>query len=202
MNLMRQFTHEISIYPLQAVVLDARTHDSSNSMFRDVEQVFPEGSTCFTLANPYYGSQGKILNSSETLKIGRISVSITIADEPDFSHLVNVQDYVRKSYKSLFHSASHLGLSNYVFSRITGTVLIRKKMESTCFTIGLELKQNRKNREVPGYTRRLGNVWYYTEKAVDLVRTYLNRFPEVFLFLSKDIRNDDICDQDVFPDST
>lgn len=80
MNLEKQFTHEISIYPLQCVVLNARAHDSSNTLFRDVAQVFPEGSICFSLANPYYGSQGKviflILHGFLTIKFKFIFVGI------------------------------------------------------------------------------------------------------------------------------
>lgn len=49
----------------------------------------------------------------------------------------------------------YLGLPNYVFSRITGSIYVRKSNESSSFSIGLELKQSRKNREVPGYTKKL-----------------------------------------------
>ncbi|KAJ8926750.1 hypothetical protein NQ314_020867 [Rhamnusium bicolor] len=57
-TLEKQFTPNIANYPLQIVVFNISTFDTFHSVFRDVESVFPKGCACFTLTNPYYGSQG------------------------------------------------------------------------------------------------------------------------------------------------
>lgn len=57
-NLEKQFSSRISSFPLQSVVSDIEAHDETYSTFKEVTDIFPTGSMCFSLTNPSYGSQG------------------------------------------------------------------------------------------------------------------------------------------------
>lgn len=58
LTLEKQFSDMTANYPLQTVVTNIDAHDSHRTLFRSVQDVFPEGVICFTLSNPYYGAQG------------------------------------------------------------------------------------------------------------------------------------------------
>jgi hypothetical protein len=53
--------------------------------------------------------------------------------------------------------------------------------------------------QIPGYTRKEGIVWQYSNKAIDLVRNYMQEFPELFDYLAKHTGNDVFYESDVFP---
>lgn len=59
-NLEKQFSSVISCFPLQSIVTDIEAHDESYSTFKEITDVFPIGSICFSLTNPLYGSQGTV----------------------------------------------------------------------------------------------------------------------------------------------
>lgn len=48
-------------YPLQSIVKDIKVHDEQFSSYRDIESVFPVGSTCYMLGHPCYGCTGEVL---------------------------------------------------------------------------------------------------------------------------------------------
>lgn len=58
LTLEKQFSELPSNYPLQTIVSGIESYDSHRSLYRNVQDVFPEGEICFTLGNPYYGAQG------------------------------------------------------------------------------------------------------------------------------------------------
>lgn len=53
--------------------------------------------------------------------------------------------------------------------------------------------------QIPGYTRKEGAVWQYSNKAVNLVQNYMHEFPELFDYLAKHTGNDIFYESDVFP---
>lgn len=203
--LEKQWAHVLSHFPVQAVVEDLTAHDEHHLQFKDVSDVFPEGSFCFSLTNPYYGSMGtvifyflvffvfnpsfQVLDSAESLKNHLVKVSLSVDEEPDFASVYEMNEKTKRSYLKLSDSATQLSMSNYLFSRVTGSLFIQRDeiegfTSKSSINIGLDLKFNKKNQETPGYTKKIDGVWYYTSKAVDLVRDYVSRFPQVFTFLS------------------
>lgn len=60
LNLQKQFTTNISCYPLQAVVYNIQSFDDTQNIEKEIEHIFPQNSVCFTLTNPYYGSRGVV----------------------------------------------------------------------------------------------------------------------------------------------
>ncbi|RZC39325.1 5'-3' exoribonuclease 1 like, partial [Asbolus verrucosus] len=197
-NLEKQFSTVVSHFPLQSIVLDINVHDECYTTFEDISDVFPVGSSCFSLTNPFYGSQGTIVDNKESSKGPHLKVCLNVLDEPDFSSAQKIDEKLKSGYLTLANSASQLALSNYVFSRVTGSLFISARNAEGSLksvNIGLDLKFNKKNQETPGYTRKIVNVWFYTNKAVTLVREYIEKFPEVFRHLSENNADEIVADE-------
>lgn len=60
LNLEKQFTTNVSYYPLQAVVYNIKSFDNNQNLEKEIEHIFPQNCICFTLTNPYYGSRGVV----------------------------------------------------------------------------------------------------------------------------------------------
>lgn len=60
LNLEKQFTTNVSYYPLQVVVYNIKSFDGYQNIGKEIEHIFPKNSVCFTLTNPYYGSRGVV----------------------------------------------------------------------------------------------------------------------------------------------
>ncbi|CAH0556696.1 unnamed protein product [Brassicogethes aeneus] len=204
LSLDKQFAKEESRYPLQTTVFNIDAYDSHNSTFKDIHSVLPIGSECFLITNPYYGSQGTILDSSDTLKNGRLKVCISVVEEPDMSSVFVKHEQMKNMYMSTHTASQTLGMPPYLFSKITGCVFITaRNNEGGLKNVngGLDLKFNKRNKEIPGYTKKYGNTWVYTAKAVDLVLEYCERFPELVQFLSKGAKQDGIAAEILFGDN-
>lgn len=59
-------------YPAQGVVSDIPVHSNSVVQHRKIEQLFPENSTIFFVGNPYYGSEGVVMNPLLFYECGRL----------------------------------------------------------------------------------------------------------------------------------
>ncbi|XP_057669654.1 5'-3' exoribonuclease 1 [Diorhabda carinulata] len=198
--LEKQFASNISAHPLQTIVYNISFHDPLNNVTKDVENIFPKNSICFTLTNPYYGSQGEIIDSSQVATTARIKISVSVLEEPDLSKIKEMHDTMVKRYKPAHQVANPLCISNILFSKITGSIFVKplSGYETRRVNIGLDLKLNKKNKETPGYTKKVNNYWYYTDKAAELVMSYIDMFPEVLECLSKNMNNDDIRIESIF----
>lgn len=106
-----------------------------------------------------------------------------------------------RNYKTLYNSASQLGMSSHLYSRITGTLFLEMPNGEGGFktvNVGLDLKLNKRNKETPGYTKKIEATWYYTDKCTEMVREYSEKFPEVFIYFNDHGGNDNIKVEDVF----
>lgn len=71
--------------------------------------------------------------------------------------------------------------------------------------IGLNLKFNKRNEEIPGYTKKNHETWLYSSRAVQLVKEYMEHCPELFDFLAKASSRgggaDVYFESEIFPDN-
>lgn len=65
--------------------------------------------------------------------------------------------------------------------------------------MGLNLKFNKKNEEVPGYTKKVGNEWMYSSAVEQLLAEYLERVPELFSYIAKNSQEDIFYEDDIWP---
>lgn len=67
--------------------------------------------------------------------------------------------------------------------------------------VGLNLKFNLKNQETPGYTKKVNNIWMYSEKTVNLIKEYMEYCPKIFEYLQYNQKSDNIILEDIFPEN-
>ncbi|XP_061709907.1 5'-3' exoribonuclease 1 isoform X1 [Cydia pomonella] len=191
-------------YAYQAVVRDVSEHVIQEAgKFSTPQEAYPVGSKVFLLTQgQYYGCMATVVDS-EAVRNGRIKVQVTEQAEPTPVAHANICPY-----RSANHAAASCGISPQFLSRITGTVLVVSGQRNTLPTetqnkvnVGLNLKFNKKNQEVSGYTRRcpVSNTWLYSQRCIELVKSYEQQFPELFDKLAESMYNDIFFESDIWP---
>ncbi|XP_037723371.1 5'-3' exoribonuclease 1-like isoform X2 [Drosophila subpulchrella] len=195
-------------YPAQGVVAELAVKESMRKQFSKVEDFFPAGSPIFFIGNPYYGSEGTVMDPLLAYSCGRIQVNIRVRPEPDVQEARALQENRDRDLLNTYEVCHLLNINGRALGRLTGTVWVvlgprREKMENVAkHNIGLQLKYPRQNEERAGYCCRSGNQWFYSSLALDLMRDYCQRYPDVVAFfgVSND-RGEYVFEQDVFPDA-
>lgn len=158
------------------------------------------------------------------MRKGRVTVNMLVTDEPDLNDIQQFESQLNAQYMNLFLACSQLckffqrkcfsltyvklfsAIARNVFSRITGTVFVTSKNQTSDtqnshkLNIGLNLKFNVKNLETPGFTKKINNNWMYSEKTVQLVKEYMKFCPDVFECLNYNPKADSLFKEDLFPE--
>ncbi|KAE9391139.1 hypothetical protein BT96DRAFT_832474 [Gymnopus androsaceus JB14] len=172
-----------------------------------LEDEFPEGSRIFFLGEHAYGVAAQVSGTTDD------SLSVVLAFFPSdttenaqFKSIVNSETLSSTSpsqsrWHPAFTAASILNISNRALSKITSSFMIITS-DGVKHNLGLSIKFEAKGLKVVGYSRK-GNGndgirgggarqnWEYSDKAIELIREYLNAFPEIFMCL--DAGGDGVC---------
>lgn len=195
-------------YPLQCVVSNVRAYRKTLKEELPLFEAFKSGTEVFMITNPFYGALGEVVETTCFEKSGRIKVSLTVPQEPNFNKIIDLHHNSKGSYMNTYQAAAQVGISENVFNRITGSVLVIAGMKrqvaenQSKHNIGLQLKLNRSNEEVVGYTKR-DRVWLYSNKTIEIVREYAAKFPQIFAVMearSGKNNNDVYFETDFFPE--
>ncbi|XP_077990094.1 5'-3' exoribonuclease 1-like [Glandiceps talaboti] len=201
-TLEKQWTLHPIPYALQICVKDIAAYDPSFTQFKTLEELFPAKSVCFMLGTPHYGCMGEVLEVDRKGE-PRVRVAFSIPPEPNLDQIANRQGRLQERYQPGYVLAQRLGISSHLVSRITGTFFIlrgsRNDMGTYKVNVGLNLKFNKRNKEVPGFTKKEedGN-WTYSMKSQDVIAQYIQKFPELFDHVAKNAQNDMFYEEDVF----
>ncbi|XP_012550791.2 5'-3' exoribonuclease 1 [Bombyx mori] len=190
-------------YAYQAVVRDVSAHVVQEvNRFSTLQEAYPPGDTVFLLTpGQYYGCLATVVESAQ-VRSGRIKVSVCESVEP------TPVAAPAPPYKSSQHAAAACGVTNQMLSCITGCVFVvegtrdgRSTDKLKKINIGLNLKFNKKNQEVAGYTRRCAvtGAWQYSDRCVQLVKDYAQNFPELFDKLASSSIRDVFFESDLWP---
>ncbi|KAG8967784.1 hypothetical protein FRC03_009333 [Tulasnella sp. 419] len=151
---------------------------------------FPNGSKVIFLGEFGYGVAASVESTTET------TLSILLAffrseaqEEEKLAALIRSKAGLQEQYYPAFQVARMLNISGLALAKITSSfmVLISNGDKTN---LGLSLKFEAKGMKVLEYTRKDGNQWEFSEKAIDLIREYKREFPTVFSRL--DARGDDL----------
>src|SRR5690606_31675964 len=96
-----------------------------------------------------------------------------------------------------FAVARKLRILPLVLSKITASFSVMSG-EERC-NLGLNLKFEAKKLKVLGYSRKRGNGWEFSEKAIKLLQEYMSTFPEFFEALQRNPQGDIYLDSDFYP---
>ncbi|XP_053454555.1 5'-3' exoribonuclease 1 isoform X4 [Nycticebus coucang] len=203
-RLEKQWSKQVVPFVYQTIVRDIRAFDSRFSNIKTLDDLFPPRSMVFMLGTPYYGCTGEVQDSGDVITEGRIRVVFSIPCEPNLDALIQNQHKYSIKYNPGYVLASRLGVSGYLVSRFTGSIFIgrgsrRNPHGDHKANVGLNLKFNKKNEEVPGYTKKIGSEWMYSSAAEQLLAEYLERAPELFSYISKNSQEDVFYEDDIWP---
>ncbi|XP_042521640.1 5'-3' exoribonuclease 1 isoform X2 [Dipodomys spectabilis] len=203
-RLEKQWSKQVLPFVYQTLVKDIRAFDSRFSSIKTLDDLFPMRSTVFMLGTPYYGCTGEVQDSGDVISEGRIRVVFSIPCEPNLDALIQNQHKYSIKYNPGYVLASRLGVSGYLVSRFTGSIFIgrgsrRNPHGDHKANVGLNLKFNKKNEEVPGYTKKVGSEWMYSSAAEQLLAEYLERAPELFSYIAKNSQEDVFYEDDIWP---
>ncbi|KAI5135940.1 5'-3' Exoribonuclease 1 [Manis pentadactyla] len=204
-RLEKQWSKQVLPFVYQTIVKDIQAFHSRFSSIKTLDDLFPPRSMVFMLGTPYYGCTGEVQNSEDVITEGRIRVIFSIPCEPNLDALIQNQHKYSVKYNPGYVLASRLGVSGYLVSRFTGSIFIgrgsrRNPHGDHKANVGLNLKFNKKNEEVPGYTKKVGNEWMYSSAAEQLLAEYLERAPELFSYIAKNSQEDVFYEDDIWPE--
>ncbi|XP_054270080.1 5'-3' exoribonuclease 1 isoform X2 [Macrosteles quadrilineatus] len=203
----KQFGKLPVAYALQTTRANLSVQESPVPDNLTLEKMFPVESVVFSLSHFCYGFKATVEQV-----VDNVRVKVTTSPEPKVS-LVSIkqnQEAISPHLMSAQEISRFVGLSNHIVSRITGTIFIlaaeqQQETDRKPFklNIGLNLKFNRRNEEVYGYTKRDKNgYWYYSTKTMQEILDYKEKFPEVFAYLTKYPGFDDVHANQLYPENT
>lgn len=104
-------------------------------------------------------------------------------------------------------AAQRIGITPHLLSRLTGSVFVTlpggndRNNRDKRINIGLNLKFNKKEEEIPGYTKKDMSYdrWMYSTRAVDLITRYIRQFSYVVEYLARNVTNDMFHLTEMFP---
>ncbi|KAF7403530.1 hypothetical protein HZH68_006324 [Vespula germanica] len=202
LSLEKQWQEVPTFYAYQTIVKDISTYCINALLYKTIDEIFVPGNNCFMLGHPHYGAMGEVIGSKTSINSGRIKIYVKVVIEPDLT--VVKQAYAESKIQYIYGStaAQRLGISSHLLSRITGTIYIMQNNINEIINVGLNLKFNKKNEEIPGYTKKENGQWLYSTKAVDLIRDYMAKCPSLFERLAQNITNDVFNEDELFDKSS
>ncbi|KAL1396671.1 hypothetical protein pipiens_010362 [Culex pipiens pipiens] len=192
-----------TMYPVQAIVTDLREALRTLKPYQEVQEMFPENCVVFLRATQWYGSMGHVVDVTAGHK--RIKTRFEIYEEPNLDTVLKIDDEARNHYLTTYDAASSIGISANLLSRLSSTIYMvtggRRSLnvdEKGKMNIGLQLRLVSQDIETVGYTRKMGKNWMYSDKAIELVKAYYDKVPQVFEKLESFGNRDVLFEDEIF----
>ncbi|KAF7987890.1 hypothetical protein HCN44_003753 [Aphidius gifuensis] len=212
MSMEKVWKQHAACYAYQVVVRNIQVNNLQLDSDTPITNIYSPNSICFMLGHPHYGAMGEVNKSGINEKTGRVKIAMMTSSEPNFDKLKIQQQETQMQYMHGSIAAQRLGISSHLLSRITGSIFVtpstttteqndkNDKNERRQKNIGLNLKFNKKNEELPGYTKKVNGQWLYGAKSVGLIRNFMEKYPVFFEKLAKSVGNDVFNEDDLFSD--
>jgi 5'-3' exoribonuclease 1 len=167
------YSHVDEYYPLNAVVTtlpnpDARyafqTSQSTSSSASASPPAIVQGMPVLLKTKQYYGCLGTVSRIAK-----KITVQIDVASQaqPNLADILGGHYATATQYFPLYIVARRLRMSPKLLSRFSASYRINNR------EIGLRLKFTKGEKQVLGYTQRVDNQWNFSEKAIELMQSYV-----------------------------
>jgi 5'-3' exoribonuclease 1 len=161
-----------------------------------IEEEFPPGSRAFFLGDFNYGRPLEVVGHTDNK--AEIWLSTLKGKEVEFGRNVVNGHGFQTHYTPSYAVAKMLGLHPLVLSKITSAFSI-----SACglprLNVGLNLKFEAKKLKVLGYSRRSDNGWEFSNKAIELLSTYMTKFPEFIAGIQRKPQGNEYEETDFYP---
>ncbi|KAG0700160.1 exonuclease II [Suillus ampliporus] len=148
-----------------------------------LSEEFPDGTNIFFLGEHAYGVAAQVSSTTESaLSVVLAFFPSDKAENEKFKTIVDSR--VSQHYLPSFKAASAIGISSRALSKITSSFMVLTS-DHQKNNLGLSIKFEAKGLKVIDYSWKAGRYWEFSEKAVDLIREYKDKFPEVFAILDQ-----------------
>lgn len=161
-----------------------------------IEEEFPPGSRNFFLGEFNYGRPLEVTGHKDNR--AEIWLSTIKGKEVEFGKNVVVSQATFTRYRASYTIAQELQLHPLVLSKITASFSV-SALGLPRLNLGLNLKFESKKLKVLGYSRRSEKGWEYSDKAVDLLRTYMIKFPEFIAGIQRKPQGNEYDETDFYP---
>ncbi|GAM21948.1 hypothetical protein SAMD00019534_051230 [Acytostelium subglobosum LB1] len=177
---VKRYNDKIEHFPLQLMVAydkvkaDSRYEESEELPF---EKRFPIGKQVIYINQDNFGAIGTVLHHYDQMLELELKVSSL---DMEFGHQCASREV--EDYYTLQVVAKELGLTTVQISLLTGALFVDKPTAD----IGLNMKYTGRQQQLMGYCRgttmndKNGNSfkrWEYSSKAIELIKSYLEKFP-------------------------
>ncbi|KZT29735.1 hypothetical protein NEOLEDRAFT_470473 [Neolentinus lepideus HHB14362 ss-1] len=143
-----------------------------------LSEEFPEGSKVFFLGEHAYGVAAQITGTTQdSLSVVLAFFPSDKAENEEFKSVV--RNRMSEHYFASFKVADMVGASSRAISKITSSFMVITS-DGQKVNLGLSLKFEGKGMKVIDYSRKNNKYWEFSEKAVQLIREYKTKAPEVF----------------------
>jgi hypothetical protein len=161
-----------------------------------IEEEFPPGSRNFFLGEFNYGRPLEVIGHGDNR--AEIWLSIIKGKEADFGHQILKSQENQPAYTPTYAVAKMLGLHPLVLSKITSSFSI-SALGLPRLNLGLNLKFESKKLKVLGYSRRSDRGWELSNKAIELLSTYMTKFPEFIAGIQRKPQSNEYDEIDFYP---
>lgn len=165
-----------------------------------IQEEFPVGTRAFFLGDMAYGRPLEVTGHGPDAGTDKaeIWVSQLAAREPEFGLTIAQQAERRNPYIPSYAIAKQLHLHPLVLSKLTSSFNVMSS--GLRLNLGLNIKFEAKKLKVLGYSRKSGNGWEFSPKAVELLQQYMIKFPEFIARISANPTGDGWEDTAFYPD--
>ncbi|KAH8101020.1 exonuclease II [Cristinia sonorae] len=170
----------------QAVQMTVAEVASEDPRFMEKEapplsEEFPVDSKVFFLGEHAYGVAAQVSETTKsTLSVILAFFPSEAAENEKFKAIVSSRAAQR--YFPSFKVAEMVGLSSMSIAKITSRFMVLTS-DGQKHDLGLNLKFEAKSLKVIDYSKKDGKYWEFSDKAVDLIRDYAQKYPEVMAVL-------------------
>ncbi|RDL36412.1 5'-3' exoribonuclease 1 [Venustampulla echinocandica] len=164
-----------------------------------IEEEFPPGSRAFFLGEFNYGRPLEVVGHKDNR--AEIWLSTVKGKEVEFGRDIVKGKGFQTQYTPSYAVAKMLGLHPLVLSKITSSFSI-SALGLPRLNLGLNLKFEAKKLKVLGYSRRSANGWEFSNKAIELLSTYMTKFPEFIAGIQRKPQGNEYDATDFYPAET
>lgn len=175
----KEISQAVQVTVTNVVHDDARFLESPA---RPIREEYPDKTRIFFLGANAYGTPAHVVGSTNA------SLAIEVAFFPNQAkENAYLRDLVSKrarvNYFPSYQVAKKCGISSLALSKLASSMMFAWKDQKV--NVGLRLKFESKGEKVLGYSRRTAVGWEYSEKSLELVKEYVQTFPEITNMLSQ-----------------
>jgi 5'-3' exoribonuclease 1 len=184
-------------YATQTIVDEVYSADPRflEEQSKPIEEEFPPGSRAFFLGDYAYGRPVRVDGHEN----GKLTVTVLAlkSAEPEVGRDLAMRAQRDTVYYPSWQVARTYGFHPLALSKITSS--LRVESTGVRLNLGLNLKFEAKKQKVLGYSRKSESGWEYSQKAVDLILSFRQMFPEFINGISNKPSGDIYKDDDFYP---